>query len=346
MKKSRILVIIVAILFLGGLVGLLLKSLYQPKETVHTESVALKTVSSQIVANGYITAENQATLHFPIGGKVVYLPFKEGDSIYQGQTIASLDQRTIADTIKSTVDAYQNQKTQFDTVNDFNGNRGLNDLSLSTSAYRQLSTAINTLDQTQLAVEIQKIAQEQAILTSPITGIVTHEDVTLPYQNVTPATGFTVMDPSTTVFRANITDNDIDFVQVGAGAKITLSGNKKSTFTGTVVKIFPTKITLSNGQKSYQVDIQSDDMKNVAKFDQNGTVLIDTAKTGASSLIPTWTILAHHYVWIENGGKLVLKQVELGQTHGSMTEVVSGLDKNDRVIINPQSIAGEKYQLL
>ena len=34
---------------------------------------------------------NQAVLNFQMGGKLTYLPFKEGDVVSQGQTIASID---------------------------------------------------------------------------------------------------------------------------------------------------------------------------------------------------------------------------------------------------------------
>ena len=56
-----------------------------------TETVDVDSVSQQILATGSINAQTQAVLNFQIGGKLIYLPFKEGDAIYQGQTIAQLD---------------------------------------------------------------------------------------------------------------------------------------------------------------------------------------------------------------------------------------------------------------
>src|SRR5690349_21609387 len=79
------------------------------QQGVKVESIAIKPVESQISADGSIHSESEAVLHFQIGGKLIYLPFKKGDTVYQGQTIASLDSRAIQKNIQSAVDNYKNQ---------------------------------------------------------------------------------------------------------------------------------------------------------------------------------------------------------------------------------------------
>ena len=54
------------------------------------------------------------------------------------------------------------------------------------------------------------------------------------------------------VFRANVPVQDIYYISLGGPVTINVDGLKDQV-TGTVVKIFPSKITLSNGEAVYQV---------------------------------------------------------------------------------------------
>jgi membrane fusion protein (multidrug efflux system) len=342
-----LLLVIVSIIAVSVTYGFLrLGDMYQ--KPLQTETVAVKQVSSSIAATGVIRSQNEATLNFQVGGKLVYLPVKEGDKVTQGQTIAALDERTIQKNIQSAVDSYQNQKISFDTVNDFNGDRSLSDTGLSIAARRQLEAAVNTLDQTQLALQIQQIAQEQSILTSPINGIVMHEDVTVPYVNVTPATTFVLADPTTPVFRADVAESDIDYVSLGAPVQIQLNGLPGKTLQGIVSKIYPQKVTDANGQAVYQVDVTSDSLLTVGKLQQSGSVLITNASNSSSGtiLVPLWTVLQHKYIWVVSNNQPVLRTVMVGKVHGNTIEILQGLSPNDQVITNPQSVAAKGYTLL
>ncbi len=340
--KNKIIIFIAIIIILCIAGGTFFFS--QKSGTTTTESIAVKPVSQQILTNGVIRSQNEATLTFPMGGKLVYLPFKEGDNVKQGQVIAQLDSRSIEKTLESVAKTEQNSQIQFDIVNDFNGDRPLSDTGLNAAALRQLQTAMNTLDQTQLAVEIQKIALEQATLVSPIDGVIINEDVTTPYVNITPATTFSIADPTTMVFRANISETEIPFITVGAKAVITLDGLPNKKITGTVSKIYQQKQTLANGENIYQVDIQADGLKQVGILRQSGSVLIDSKFTDKQVvLVPSWVVLGDKYIWITRNNKEVLQQVTVGDTVGNMVEVTSGLQQTDKVIISPKSFITKNY---
>lgn len=342
-KKYFISLVLVAVITLVATYGLI-SVLHLGNSALETKTVAVKNVGEDIAADGSIHSENEATLHFQTGGKLVYLPFKEGDAVSAGQTIAMLDLRAIQNQIQSAADAYKNQKINYDITNDFNGNRSLDDTGLSTSARRQLETAVNTLDQANLAVTIQQLAQEQAALTAPFAGIITQEDVTTPFVNITPLTTFSVADPSMPVFRAFVLAQDIDFVNAGATVKITINGANK-IITGTVERIYPQKTNV-NGVDGYNVDVTSPDLKTVGKLGLGGSVLIRSNVRENVTLVPSWTVVGHKYVWVAQGNKPVLKKVTLGREHGDEIEVTDGLSPQDNVIINPQSVAGKVYQIL
>jgi multidrug efflux pump subunit AcrA (membrane-fusion protein) len=200
------------------------------------------------------------------------------------------------------------------------------------------------LDNSVINVELADYALQLSKLTSPLKGIITHESVTTSGINITPATTFTVADPSSMVFRANIPTEDIYYISEGSSVSIAVDG-LQNKFDGTVTKIYPSKVTLSNGEAVYQVDIESDQLKKLAKLDETGNAIISTNSKNVA-LVPAWTVLAGKYVWIDNNGTPELKEVTAGKIHGNEIEITSGLTPSDKIIINPKYIPSLKYQLL
>jgi membrane fusion protein, antimicrobial resistance system len=340
-----------------------------------SQTAAVKSVDSAIIVDGSVTAQNEAILHFQTPGKLATLPVKEGDQVKEGQTIAQLDTYDLQQQLTEALNSYRSTRDQFDQsqINSNNnvtqntqrgqdnfygaGLGGGSDPSttnyLNDVAKRIVDENQANLDNSVINVQVANYALQMATLTSPLTGIVTHEDVNVAGQNVTTSTGFTVADPTTKVFRANIPASDIDFVKVGMKASVILDGENKR-INGTIIKIYPEPVAnLSNsgntsftgGQDVYQVDIQSNQIVSQGKFDQTGTAVIMTNAQNVM-LIPAWTVLADKYVWVDTNGKPELKQITVGKIHGNDIEVTGGLTKNDRVITDPKAIPSSEYPIL
>lgn len=368
-KKYLALLLIIALTSIF-LTAVILTGITNSVKKVQTESIAVKSIGTTIVADGAIHSQNEAILHFPTGGKLVFVPFKEGDRVFTGQTIAQLDSIPLQQQLSSALNAYKITRDTFDQTNDnvTNGilqgqqkanlqgkNLGLPSTT-SLNADDNLNNIVNnivqrmvdqnqaTLNNSVIQVQLANYALQLATIASPFDGIILHEDVNVPNVIVSPTTGFTVVDPNAYVFKANVPAQSIDFVSIGAVANISLTGNSK-LYQGTVIKIYPQKVTLSTGQDVYQVDIQADGLKQAA-YGQTGTVSIASSQNHPTLLVPTWTILGNNAIWIIKDNKQVLQNVTIGKIHGNYLEITSGLTQEDKVITNPQSIAAEKYQAL
>ena len=136
------------------------------------------------------------------------------------------------------------------------------------------------LDAAVIQTEIANYAYTLASINSPINGVLIHEDVTTANQIVTPVTTFTVIDPNAYVFKANVPEEDIQYVGIGQKATIALSGNDKK-YDGQVVRIYPDKIVSSTGENVYQVDIQCEEMVNI-QYKQNGVAMIQNNQNKAA----------------------------------------------------------------
>src|SRR5439155_11427805 len=103
---------------------------------------------------------------------------------------------------------------------------------------RLVDNSLLSQNSAQLTVDLANYAVQLATLTSPLSGVVTHEDVTVAGVNIAPTTSFVVADPTSVIFRAYIAENDIDYVSEGALAEIALDGSQNK-LQGTVVKMYP-----------------------------------------------------------------------------------------------------------
>lgn len=200
------------------------------------------------------------------------------------------------------------------------------------------------LDNSVIQVEIANYALSLSSLQAPFDGVITHLDVTTPYLMVGPTTGFTIVDPDSYVFRANVSESDSNDIVVDSHVTVQLTGVADKKFDGLVSKIYPDKVTLPTGESVYQVDIVSDKMAAIAKYRQDGSALIDNKYQHTVVLIPSWTVLSKQYVWTYDQGKVNLKKVSLGETIGDMVQV-SGIT-SETIITNPESVAAPHYTIL
>lgn len=366
MKNKRFYLIIASILLVS--IVFFAWNVYTNKSTsFQTSTVTAKSISSQISAPGTIHSENEATLHFQTAGKVVALPYKVGDSVYQGATIAQLDTYALQRQLSAALNTYRSTRDNFDqTVQNSQGQNVLlneQQKSLTTAGSgvgpygtdagstnyindlvkRILDQNQATLDNSVINVELTNYALQLSTLSSPINGVITAEDITVPNVNVTTATAFSVADPTAPVFKAHVSESDIDYIHVGAKATITLSGSTK-VLQASVSRIEPQKINDTTGNY-YIVDVTSDGLSS-GKLGQSGNVLISNTLSGQHLLIPRWTIVGHNNVWVLKNAKPELVHVSVGKVHGQNIEILSGLTTDDKVLTNPESLAKSKYSVL
>jgi RND family efflux transporter MFP subunit len=336
-------------------------------KTPKTETTNIQTVGSEILASGSTDVQTKATLNFQTGGKLTYLSVKEGDTVYQGQTIATLDTFALQKQLQIMANNYQIAKNsanqaqegqqagvlegQQRTALDQTNKQGYSAVPETQLIYdnikRIVDNATLTQNNAQIGIDIANYSIQLAGLTSPINGVVMHEDVTTSGVNITPVTSFVIADPASMIFAANVRQQDIDFISVGNRAKITIDGKAGLVITGIVDKIYPQRVILPTGESVYRVDIKADGLnQNTALVGQAGTVLIKSNFSEKVMLVPSWAVLSENFVWVLENNKPVLKEVTVGETTNGQTEILKGLSQTDKVITNPESIISKRYQII
>lgn len=330
------------------------------------QNVSVKVENPQILTSGEVTSANLASLHFQTSGKLVYLPFKEGDHISQGQVIAQIDSYPLQDQLKSALNTYRSTRDTFDqtqansntgvlqgaqkyTLETQNkiGLQGQDEVNVINDIVKRIVDQNQaSLDNSIVNVELANYAISLSTITSPIDGVMLHEDTTVSGINITPQTTFIVADPKNLVFQAQVSDSDINFISPGNQVTIRLDSQKDQTFTGVVSRIYPEKVKTQTGESAYRVDIASNDLAENTLLAATGTVTIQSNLNDPTVLVPSWLVINNHYLWVLDGNKPKLAQVKVGENYGQVTAITEGLDGNSRVITDPKSILSAIYKII
>jgi HlyD family secretion protein len=304
--------------------------------TILTQVVASKDIVKTVSVTGDIDADISVDLSFQIGGKLSFLGVKEGDSIKAFQTIAALDQSTAQKNLDIALLNYSEQRNTFDTTQNNNQNRtptqALNDqmkLILENNQY-DLNKAIDSVD-------LQDLARQESILTTPIAGIVTRADVQTSGVNVTPATIFTVTDPSSLNFKMEVDEADIGLIKEDQDVNVSLDSFPNKNLKLKVTKIDFVSHKSSSGGNTFYVEAQlpANETYRVG-MSGNADIVIDKRSNATS--IPSSSVFNNNFVYVKSNGKFIKRTVSIGLESDTDLEVLSGVVNGDTVALDPSSV--------
>lgn len=306
-----------------------------------------------VTASGDVEAQNQVTLSFLNPGRVAWVGVNEGDNVVAGQALAKLDTTIASHDVSAALQNYNSAQSALDKVLDDihsyqYGNGGFanvgsaNETQAQKTARQEAQAAVN------VSYDNLQIAQKQldlSTIVAPFDGKVLSIDDLAVGQNITAISpsSITVVGSEKLKFVANVEENDIGSFKLGQQVTINLAALPDKAILATVSKVPADKTSLSNGESVYKVDIQSQDLENIAKAGQGGEVIIKSQQSSQGTIVPSWTVLGGGFIWVLENGKPVLKKVTKGASNQDSTQILSGLSGQDQVILDPQMIVSYKY---
>ncbi len=311
------------------------------EQTVQVTRVTLKEVVS---TQGKITAASQARLAFQTGGKLVWVGVKKGDYVQKWQAIASLDQSDLQTRFKKALLAYQSKRIDFDGTVDENeesiiNRNGTNIQTMGDedqSIMRLLQQNQITLDQSVKDVELASIAKQYGTLYSPIDGIVIEASDENAGVNISIATThYTVVDPSSLRFQAEVEEVDIANILTGQSATVTLDALPDQPFTTMVASVDFNSTTTSTGNTAYNVYLPLT-LDQRLRLDLSGTAEILVSEKINTLAVPSEAVLED-----ETGPYIINKSekgyeklyIKIGVETDEYYEVLEGLSEGQKVIL-------------
>jgi HlyD family secretion protein len=202
------------------------------------------------------------------------------------------------------------------------------------------STDINLLKfkQAQLAVQIAQDNLDVARITAPFDGTITQEDAIEGafVSNGTPA--FRIDNLSNLVVDVQVTEVDINGIQDGQPATLTLDAVPNKTFNGSVIKTNMSGTSSSNSV-NFTVTIQITDADASIKPGMAANVTIITNQVADVLLVPSTSIFTstdgQQFVYLIQNGTPTPVNVTTGASSDSATQITSsGLNEGDTIVLS------------
>lgn len=210
--------------------------LFKPKKEIATSTVQIGNIKEELTLSGELDSSESVSLAFQGGGRLSWIGVEEGDYVYKGQSLASLDTRIEDISINKALNVYSITRNDFEQANYDNRDwRVISDVEERNRVDRILQKYQLTLNNSVLDVELQSVTREYSGLVSPINGIVTGVTSPIAGINIPPGqTQITIVNPNTLYVSVTADQIDIPFIKMGDTAEIIFDAYTDDTVKGEV----------------------------------------------------------------------------------------------------------------
>ena len=343
------------------------------------QEVTAETLEVSIEASGIIEAISSIEIKSKASGEVLFLGAEVGASVKKGSIIGQIDQRTptnILNQSKSDLEAakvrLENARSQFERGKELHANGSISDKAFE-DIQENFAQAKSTLVRTEVSYENAKIALDDTIVRSPISGTIISRPVEVGQviSSPTSAVGggtllMTMADLSKVRVRALVDEIDVGKVSIGQTVAIKVAAYRDKEFFGTVSKVEPLA-KIEQNVTTFPVLIDIDNKENLLLLGMNTDVVIEILNKDVSMSAPSMSLRTRKDVYSaanilnipkeevdiflknkvkgENFNKFIvikdgkkgpaLTWVQIGVSDLSNVEILDGLNSGDTVYILP-----------
>lgn len=306
---------------------------------VQTALVTKGNIVQTVSTSGTVKADQYSQLTFPTGGLIKSVYVKAGETVKQGAWIASLDAVPLNAAYENALNTYRATQAAVDLEHDNDKNYG----SAETFAQKSTRTAAEVAnDNAYNNVLAAEDNLKNAKLMAPFNGVIDTANPSSPGIQVLPgAANYTIVNPSSVYFDAEVEETDLPNVAVGQIVNIKLDAYPDTTFSGTVTVIGLVAFTSSTGGNAYHIRISlPDNTTERFRVGMQGDVDIIYATDANVTKVPSSSLFTDgdkSYLWIIQNGSIKKVEVQVGASSDTETEIKSGVSEGQTVVDNPPS---------
>ncbi len=335
--------IIVVLLLGGGITFLLMRNkatmeakAEQPMNlaiNVQAQSVEEQTLTESLTFSGTINANNEVPVMAETQGRAIKVYVSLGERVHAGSALVKVDT-----TLKYS--SYLLAKTNMD--------KAKRDLDRLEALRKENNASENELEGAQLGYQSAKAqfigAERQfqdAVIKSPISGTVVERQVSVGTMVMPGMPVATVVDISTLKLRANVPEQAVLKLRTGEKVRVSVDVYAGEKFTGTVAFIS----VRGNETHNYPIEVLlPNSSTHPIKSGMSAKIYLENKAPRTALMIPRLALIgsskrASVYVVTQENGKTFAKErtIELGAEKGTNIEVLSGLERGERVITAGQN---------
>lgn len=294
---------------------------------IKTAKVQRQPIKSTVIASGTVKAKDSANLTFATAGKIVWIGIEEGDTVFKGQALASLDKE------KFEIDLRQAQQEVVATdavlQKVYDGlpkdkAESFTDKVNRTEAEANKNQAFDDLREAERQLKASTIY-------SPIAGTVTKLNVIAGQEiQVTTVIG-EVADLSSKKFVSEVDETDIAKIKDSHKSLITLDAFTDEIFETEIELIAQRSIETSTGATAFEVKFNLNDEQNI-RIGMNGEAEIIIEEKEDVLTVPTEAILDEKYVYVKTATGYEKREIETGIESDFDIEILNNLKEDEEVV--------------
>jgi membrane fusion protein (multidrug efflux system) len=329
---------IVVIALLGGIIMIKNASGDAAKETrrnnaplVKVESPVRQMIRYELTYNGDVNAFQQATIYARITGNLEKVNVNLGSKVKGGQLLAGIDSVEPYDQMQQMAATYDNARLAY--------RRSKSLLTGNLISKQDVDNLEAAMKVAKANYALAKTRLGYTRIVAPFPGIITRRYLdpgTYLASSSTPL--FQLMYIDSVKIVINIQERDLTQVKKGTTAEIAVDAYGNKIFTGTVTRMADA-LDLSTRSMAVEIDIPNDD--HLLKPGMFATVTLVVGDHPNAITVPTMAIQkddAGSYVYVANNGVAERKRIVIGAEQGTKTEILSGLDGTESVVVIGQQL--------
>ena len=338
-----------------------------------TEPVTKMTLDKSVLATGSVRASQRTEVGAQVSGKIISLNVKLGQAVKKGDLIAEIDasnQSNSLSTAEANLASYQAKLKSAQVALDVaqsNYNR-LNQLyKTNSTSLSELETAKNTLASAKASVDEAKSQIKSAQISvsdaktnlnytqilSPMDGVIVSVPVSIGQtvnSNQTSPTIVQVADLSKMLIKLEVSEGDIAQVQAGQSIRFTTLAEPNHPYESKIDTVDPALTTLTDNNYTeesgnteavyYYANSLVGNAENRLRIGMTVQGKINIAKRENVLAVPTSTLKKQGdqtVVQVLKNNKVEEKTVQTGLKDSQYTEILSGLEEGEQVIVTQRS---------
>jgi HlyD family secretion protein len=361
MTRKRIVIAIVVIAVLAGVGWCATRP---DPVTVTVASVEIGLVE-ETVANtraGTVDACRRAGLAPQVGGQIARLPVREGDDVEAGQILLELwNEDLAADVRLAERDAAsaRNLTTEACARADVAKKRAqrtvqLRDLDAASQDEFDIATgeatataagceaARSSVQAADARVAVARATLERTVLRAPFDGTVAEingelgEFLTPSPVGIPTPPAVDLIDNSCLFIKAPIDEVDAPAIRAGMPARVSMDAFPDRTFPATVRRVAPYVLDVERQARTVDIEAEIDDPEALAVLlpGYSADVEVILANRDGVLRVPSQAVLEGDHVLILVDDRIEERTIEIGVSNWQHTEVVSGLEEGEVVVVS------------
>jgi RND family efflux transporter MFP subunit len=349
-KRRKIIITIICLVVIGIVLGIVFTRGAGQESALTTVNVTRGDVVKTVLVDGSLEMPDKAYLSFGVTGTVEEVLVEEGNNVTEGQVLARLDAPSLESSVEMAelqVEIAEEQvkaaRAQYEIaqINLDEGVLGQSEDVLEQQvdmARANWETAKLNLEIAELSLESAELNLEKAVIVAPFDGVVADISITEGKEISTATlatTAISLVDTSEIEMRGFIDEIDVAMVQLGQEANIILDALPDEEVEGRLAFVSPVGTILA-GVVSYDTTITLENPIAGLKDGMSATAEVIIERRDDVLLIPNRAIRGT----TENPMAVVLidgqqeeREITLGLTDGMNTEVLSGLEEGEEVVL-------------